>query len=227
MYKYLLIICLVICFVVAVKAQQPDTIGKKSKTDKEIRARLDSAKANPIVPKVKERVWHPDSNHSPHKAIIRSMEIPGWGQVYNHQIWKVPLIYGGLATFVSFYIYNQSNYSVTLKIAKDRELGKAPAPGDSEYNLYNTYQSYNVSTAAINDAVTGYKRNEELDIFAFVGVWGLQVIDAYIEAKFQHVYSMDNNLTLKVNPTLINQGSYATNLSGSFIPGLKLTFAIR
>ncbi len=227
MYKYLLISCLFVCFAVALKAQQPDTIGKKSKADKEIRARLDSAKANPIVPKVKERVYHPDSNHLPHKAIIRSMEIPGWGQVYNHQIWKVPLIYGGLATFVSFYIYNQSNYSVTLKIAKDRELGRAPAPGDSEYNLYNEYQNYNVSTAAINDAVTGYKRNEELDIFAFVGVWGLQVIDAYIEAKFQHVYSMDNNFKVKVNPTIINPGTYATTISGSFIPGLKLTFALK
>ena|ERR1700761_25127 len=226
MYKCLLIICLIIASVITVNAQQIDTTGK-SKTDKKLRAKLDSVKANPIVPKVKEKVYHPDSNHSPHKAVMHSLMVPGWGQVYNRQYWKVPLIYTGLGLFVSVYVFNQQNYSITLKIAQDREKGITPAPGAKEYTLFNQYQQYNISTQAIDDAVAGYKRNEELGIFGFVAIWGIQMIDAYIDAKFQHTYSIDNNLSLKVSPSLMNQPMYAQNLNASYLPGLKLTFTLR
>jgi len=226
MYKYVLIICF-LTLSIAANAQQIDSLGKKSKTDKLLQARKDSARLNPIVPKPKERVWHPDSNHSPHKAVMRSLMVPGWGQLYNHQVWKVPVIYVGLALLADVYIYNHNAYGINLKIAKDREFAIAPKPGDSEYNLYQQYQQYNISSDAINDEVTAYKRGEEVGVFLFVAGWGIQVIDAYIEAKFQHSYSMDNNFTFKVSPTVISpNNAYATNLSGSVIPGLKLTLAL-
>jgi hypothetical protein len=227
MYKCFLIACLVIVSTVVVKAQQIDSLGQKSKTDKKLQARLDSAKANPIVPKYKPKVYHPDSNHSPHTAVMHSLMIPGWGQIYNHQYWKLPIIYPGLALLATVYIYNHRNYTVNLKVAQDREKGTAPAPGASEYVLYNQYQQYNISSQAINDAVTGYKRGEEVGVFIFIGGWGIQVIDAYIEAKFQHSYSIDNNLSFKVSPTLMTQPVYAANFNGSYIPGLKLTFTLR
>jgi hypothetical protein len=226
MYRCFLIICFVLLSVV-VNAQQIDTLGQKSKTDKKLQQKLDSVKNNPIVPKSKERVYNPDSNHSPHKAVMHSLLIPGWGQIYNHQIWKVPVIYAGLGLLAWVYVYNQQNYSITLKIAQDREKGNTPKPGDKEYTLYNQYQQYNISSEAINDAVAGYKRDEELGIFGFVGAWGIQMIDAYIDAKFQHTYSMDSNLTMKISPVLMNQPVFAANFYGSYTPGLKLTFTIR
>src|SRR5476651_1492978 len=107
MYKYFLIVFLFIASVTLATAQQIDTTGRKSKTDKKLQQRLDSAKANPIVPKPKERIYHPDSNHSPHKAVMHSLLIPGWGQIYNHQVWKVPVIYGVLGTLAYYYIQNK------------------------------------------------------------------------------------------------------------------------
>ena len=216
-----------LAFSVKAQQQQIDTTGNRTKTDKKLQARLDSARANPIVPKIKPKVYHPDSNHSPHKALMHSLMIPGWGQLYNHQWWKVPIIYGGLTLLATVYIYNERNYSVYLKIAQDREKGIAPIPTDKEYNLYNLYQQYNISTEAIDDAVTGYKRNEEIGIFAFVGGWGIQMIDAYIDAKFQHSYSIDSDLSFKVSPTILSPQVYASSLQGSYIPGLKLTFAFK
>src|ERR1700739_2079453 len=43
---------------------------------------------------------------NPRIATIRSAIIPGWGQVYNHQAWKVPLVYGALGTTAAIFIYN-------------------------------------------------------------------------------------------------------------------------
>jgi Family of unknown function (DUF5683) len=227
MYRCFLIIFLVVSSLAVVKGQQIDSLGTKSKTDKKLQDKLDSAKANPIVPKIKEKIYHPDSNHSPHKAVMHSLMIPGWGQIYNHQVWKVPVIYAGLGLLAWVYVFNQQNYAINLKVAQDREKGIAPAPSAKEYNLYYQYQQYNISTQAIDDAVTGYKRNEEIGIFSFVGGWGIQMIDAYIDAKFQHTYSMDNNLSLKISPTLMNQQAFTANFNGSYIPGIKLTFALR
>lgn len=230
MIKYITVFFFLVGWLNLASAQQmstPDTTGKKSKTDRVLQKKMDSVKNNPIVPKAKERIYHPDSNHSPHKAVMHSLIIPGWGQIYNHQYWKVPAIYGGLALLGSIYIFNHNNYTVNLKVAQDRERGISPAPGASEYELYQEYASYNVSSDAINNAVIGYKRGEEVGIFLFVAGWGIQVLDAYIQAKFQHSYSMDSNLSFNVRPTLITAPMYASNVTGNYIPGIKLTFTLR
>ncbi|HEY0245085.1 MAG TPA: DUF5683 domain-containing protein [Mucilaginibacter sp.] len=224
MYKKFLTVCLFAAIAFSAKAQQPDTLGRKPSVDKTLQDKRDSLKANPIVPKVKERIYHPDSNHSPHKAVMHSLMIPGWGQVYNHQIWKTPFIYTGLGLLVWAYNFNRVNYNTNLAIAKFRESGNPPAKGTKYYDLYQAYAPF--STQAIDDAVTGYARNRDLSIFGFIAAWGIQMIDAYIDAKFQHTYSMDTNLSFKVSPSVI-QPAYAGNFGGSYIPGLKLTFALK
>ena len=59
----------------------------------------------------------------------------------------------------------------------------------------------------------------------FVAFWGIQVVDAYVSAKFQHSYTMDTDFTLRVDPTLLNQNMLAQGFSGPVIPGLKLSLS--
>ena len=224
MQRYLLIICLLIGFVASAMAQKPATTVTKSKADS-VQEKKDSLKSKPFMPKSAIRVYHPDSTHSPSKAWHRSVFVPGWGQVYNKRIWKVPIIYTGLSLLVIMYRYNAKYYKQDLVIARYMTRGITPNPGDAYYAEYQLSQRLPVQ--AVSDAVRGYARYRDLSVLLFAASWGIQTIDAYVDAKFIHSYTMDDNFNVKVAPTLITSPMYAQSLSGSFIPGLKLTFTMR
>jgi hypothetical protein len=220
MYKCLFIFWLLLGLAVAAKAQQPDTVAVKNKKDSLNRVK-DSVTSKRYYPKItKEKIYHPDSLHDPHKAVMRSLMIPGWGQLYNHRWWKVPLIYGGLALLGDVVVYNQKNYKAFLKEALLREKG-----------IVNTDRNDPALTGVSNDDVVTwtnlFRRNRDLGILGFVGGWGIQMIDAYIDAKFIHSYSMDNNLSFKVSPGTIGQPMYALNNTSMFIPAVKITFTLK
>jgi len=188
----------------------------------------DSLRSKAFSPSVvDEKVYHPDSTHKPSKAVMHSLIIPGWGQIYNKKWWKVPIVYGGLGLIGWAYAFNQTNYKENLAIAQYRKRGYVPNPNDDYYELYQQYALYGYSDAAINDAVRGYRRYRDISVLGFVGMWGIQVIDAYIDAKFIHSYTMDNNLSFRITPQFINQPMYAYSSAGAYIPGLKVTFTIR
>lgn len=163
----------------------------------------------------KDKEYHPDSTHSPHKAVIKSLMLPGSGQIYNHRYWKLPLIYGGFIGLGYSYYVAQTNYKEYLKVATALEHGQADKVDDK-------YKNYPLSQ--ITPYVDFYNRNRSLTIIITVAFWGIQAIDAYIDAKFQHSYTMDNNLGFKVTPALINGPAFAY---GGYVPGLKLTVKMK
>src|SRR3569833_1196015 len=121
MYKYLLLTCMLAAFAFTARAQNPDTTSReilKSKMDTLKATKADTDFVSFRRHKVhKEKVYHPDTTHSPHKAVIRSLIIPGWGQIYNHRIWKVPIIYGVLGSLGVAFVFNAQNYSLFLALA--------------------------------------------------------------------------------------------------------------
>jgi hypothetical protein len=226
MYRYLLILILTVFSLSAVSAQKADTIPKASKqagsTDTLKGKRRDTVAVK--SPKVKkEKTYHPDSTHNPHKAVIRSLIVPGWGQLYNHQWYFVPVIYGGLGLLVDAIIFNNTYYKEFLQLARYREFGITPTPGMAYYADAILYQQQ--PDQAIYDANDGYRRNRDLCILGFAGAWGIQCIQAYIQAKFIHSFSVDNNLSLRVEPGVLNQPTlFAQTSTSSLMPGLKITF---
>ena len=209
-------------FAFTAKAQDADTAATKPAIDSTT-MKEDAVKSPAFIPKIKkEKKYHPDSTHSPHKAVMRSLMIPGWGQVYNRRWWKVPLVYTGIGLLGWAVVFNQQYYTEFLAIAKYRRRGEVPAPTAEYYQQYQEYSG--TPDSFIESSVNGYRRNRDLSILAILGAWGIQMIDAYIDAKFMHSYTMDNDLSLKVSPGLINPPMYAQNFNGAYIPGLKVTF---
>src|ERR1035437_9266460 len=56
--------------------------------------------------------------HNPRIATRRSALIPGWGQAYNREYWKIPIVYGALA-FPTYTFFNNNNYYKMCKFAYD------------------------------------------------------------------------------------------------------------
>lgn len=171
----------------------------------------------PFKPKSEQgvqKVYHPDSTHLPHTAIIKSLEVPGLGQIYNKQHWKLPIVYGGFAGLAYSFYVAQTNYKDYLNQAVILEHG----------GLGDTQKFGTASLSTITAYSDFYHRNRDLTIIGVVAFWGIQAIDAYIAAKFKHSYTMDNNLGFKITPTVINSPMFAY---GGFTPGLKVTLKMK
>jgi hypothetical protein len=224
MYKYLLVIGFMIgfAFVATAQQQRADTASAIKKDT--VKKASGTARGSFAPPIKKEKEYHPDSTHSPHKAVMHSLMIPGWGQLYNHRWWKVPIVYAGIGLLASAVIFNQRYYNQFNVLAHYYKSGVPPVKGDAYYDEYIAYTSNQVQAQNIYDALDSYRRNRDLSILGILGAWGIQTIDAYIDAKFIHSYTVDNNFSFKVAPGMINQPVYAQTAFGSYIPAVKVTF---
>jgi hypothetical protein len=231
MHKWLLFLLLALGTFTA-KAQKPDTVRVKSANDSLNRVR-DSVTSKPVLPKIlakkNKKRYNPDSTHLPSKAVKRSLMIPGWGQLYNGAWWKVPLIYGGLGSLGLAVEFNSRYYRQYLAVYNLRRNGERPGEGTSRAVTQLFFDTQNVSVTAIEGAVSSYQRNMQLSILGIAGAWGIQVIEAYIQAKFIHSYTMDRDLSFKVTPGVLPTGPlYASgSLSSSVMPVVKLTFTFK
>lgn len=230
MHKYLLLFLLGTGFCFCALAQKTGTTAVVLKGDEDTVTvkKPDTAVAGPFIPKPKkkERIFIPDSTHSPHKAIMRSLIIPGWGQIYNHHWWKVPVIYTALGTLGYFLVMNTDSAKEFLALSQYREHGVDPTIKKLPY--YQQFKLYiNVPNQSIYDVYNYYLRDRDLSILGILGAWTINLVDAYIDAKFINAYSVDNNLSMKVTPTLLNQPVFALSNNSSYIPGIKITFALK
>jgi hypothetical protein len=237
MFKYFLGAVLFMLTGFCAIAQAQDTIVRK-KADTTVVAppkTVDDARQR-FVPKLKkEKVYHPDSTHIPSRAVKQSLIIPGWGQWYNRKgaWWKIPAIYAGLGALGYSIVESQKSYKMFLALYRIRNSGAIPTAGQPYYSEYIKYKAeyelYSGSPlTSLQDAASTYQRNFQISILSVVAVWGVQAVEAYIEAKFINSFTVDNNLSMKVTPGFINQPTYAmANVSNAYIPGIKITFTLK
>ncbi len=148
--------------------------------------------------------------HSPRKAAIYSAILPGLGQVYNRQYWKVPVLYAGIATLTYFVIFNSNRYH------NYRTEYLARLNGDStNYNADYTIYSDNTILLLKNY----YQRNLEFTYILAGLVYLLNIVDASVYA---HLFTFDvgDDLSLRIDPLLNNN---ALRLGSPPTAGLRLT----
>ncbi|WP_152439862.1 DUF5683 domain-containing protein [Arcticibacter svalbardensis] len=152
----------------------------------------------------------------PGQAARRSAIIPGWGQFNNKRWWKVPFIYGGLVGAGLVFEFNQRYYKDILTELQYRELRSEDQP-ETQNPLYA-----NLDKAALLSGRDYYRRSRDLSVLAGLGVYAINIIDAYVDAKFFR-WDLSDELAIKIKPSL---QSFPINASLVPVPGIKICFAL-
>ncbi|MCQ2298837.1 MAG: DUF5683 domain-containing protein [Bacteroidales bacterium] len=151
--------------------------------------------------------------HSPNKALVLSAILPGAGQVYNHQAWKIPIVYTGLGG-VGYLIYNNYQKMTFFKEEYLYRVNHDDTPLDASYTSYPTTNIYNLYES--------YSKNFQLYIFVEAAIYGLNLLDAYV---FGHLFDFEINddLSLQMYPSLQYQPSAVYLGGNSLAPTLSLS----
>jgi hypothetical protein len=130
----------------------------------------------------------------PHKVLYRSLMIPGWGQVINHQIYKVPIVYallGGLTGYTiyltkTYHDYRAAYYNLNSQTPDDKRFGPTPAYLE------------NVDLSALKQKRNSIHNRRDFMYITILLAYGLNALDAYI---FAHLRSFDvsKNLSARIS----------------------------
>lgn len=151
--------------------------------------------------------------HSPRKAAILSAVLPGLGQVYNKKYWKVPLVYLALGTSAGFFIYNRQEY-IDARDAYRNKLDNNP---ENDADMPDKFKP--VDPESIRRYRNGVRQYVDYSVLAFILCWGLNVVDAAVDAHLKS-FELTENLTLHVNP-YINPAAGSSGLQFVFDLGKK------
>lgn len=152
-----------------------------------------------------------EKKHSPTKATIMSLCLPGLGQIYNKKYWKVPIIYAGFGVLSYFIVFN-TNYYLTYKSAYIESFN-----GDSAGNYSDIVKKY--SQASILSAREYYRRDLEISIILTAVLYVLNITDAAVDAHL-FTYDINKDLSFNVEPALIPPVPQYRNYSS----GIRLCF---
>lgn len=182
-------------------------------------------------------------DHSPKAALWRAAAVPGWGQFYNRQYYKLPFVYGGLAG-LGYTVFRMNRQYFLYRRAHLFSIGQQRA-GEGEPNPYQQYQGqYNEVTASVGGALSGsqlrkqrdrYRRWRDLSIVGTGVFYALTVLDAYVSAHLL-TFNVGETLGVRVRPTggvppqATRQGARAADFSAAepgLGPGAGLSLRLR
>jgi len=137
---------------------------------------------------------------SANRALMYALVLPGLGQAYNEKYWKVPIVLAALGGVGYAIVFNTREYeTATINyILEETELNQRKL----EYR----------------------KRNMELSYIAAIAVYGLQILDAYVDAHLSS-WDVNDNLALGISPS-IQPLMTPTSISG-FSGGLRCSLKFK
>jgi hypothetical protein len=143
------------------------------------------------------------------KSVWLAAVVPGLGQIYNRQYWKVPIVYGGALGLAYGITWNDRMYVDYRKGYVDLK-DNDPSTNYFQYllpegvTLDNSNRSY--YERVIKTKLDNYRRYRDLCIIASAVLYLLSIVDAYVDAQMFD-YDISPDLSLEVAPTVIAPSS--------------------
>jgi len=163
---------------------------------------LNSSESDLLAPPAKTH------KRSPKRAALLSAVCPGAGQIYNHKYWKLPIVYGGLAT-MGFFYFNNRYWHLEYKDAYLNDLDETNAP--------SVYALEGVSTSQLRTAADQNQQFMEYSMIGFALLYGLQIVDATVDAHLFY-FDVSEDLSMHWQPSL------QMTRNQQFVQGLSLNF---
>lgn len=146
------------------------------------------------------------STLNPQRSALLSALIPGAGQIYNRQYWKVPIVWAGILTFAHFINYNNKVYhglrNATLLASRDASL--------------NPYSSIIQSEQALVRNRDNFRRNRDFLIVIGSAFYILQIVDAHVSAHLEE-FKINDKLALGIEPSIQSTPLFSQALGVSFV----------
>ena len=170
------------------------------------------------------KVFNPD----PKRALWLSAICPGLGQIYNRRYWKLPIIVGayvGLGYGTAWNNRMLGDYNKAYRDIMDND------PNTRSYmNFYPpTVDESSIDKSWLQKALRNkrdyYRRYRDICIIAMVGVYLINIVDAYVDASLAH-FDISPDLSLQVRPSIITSSeiSPGTLRTATYGLGCSLNF---
>lgn len=165
--------------------------------------KVDTTNAQKIIGKADTVVGKKSFSTIPKKAALYSSVIPGLGQLYNRQYWKIGVVYALLGTGTGFIIFENHEYNYWRTAFADLK------------NNPDITTVHGLNESQIQSQMDFYQKNR--DVFALVtGIaYALQVMDAIV---FSHLKDFDisPDIGLKVKPVAMPNNGIGLGLVMNF-----------
>lgn len=156
------------------------------------------------------RLDESEVKHSPTKATIMSLALPGLGQAYNKKYWKIPLVYAAIGVPLYVALDQQSMFN-EFKSAYLKRVDDDPSTVDDKYA--GVYTDDN-----LENLIDFHRKNRDL-FFVLTGLaYVLNVVDAAVDAHLYH-FEVSDDLSGVFKPDFQYLAPQQT-----FVPSLTLSF---
>jgi len=193
----------------AVKSQSQPVLRNKKDS-----VALNSKKLDTVKPK-----YINQGKVAGRQAMFRSMIVPGLGQFRNgfnvYRGLKVAGLYTGATLLTISFIDNSKNYREALSDLQYRRENPGQTKPGSFYAPY--------SEQGVIQAKDTFRRNKDVIIFSFIGLYLLNIVDAYVDTRLK--YFDVGDVAFKVSPTLIDMNTNTMYGFASPAPGFKLSLS--
>ena len=156
----------------------------------------------------------------PGKAALLAAILPGAGQIYNRRWWKLPLVYGALGTVVGAEVFYQTRYREFVDaydlVTRNPQLLGSTALGPQARRFS--------SAEGIRSGIVFYRGNRDL-FYLYCGLaYGLQIVDALVDAHLRD-FDVSDDLSLHWQPALLPVPGQVLGLPTA--PGLSLALRVK
>ena len=154
-----------------------------------------------------KRIW------IPRKASIYSAILPGLGQVYNKKYWKVPIVYTAVGIPVALFFNNKQWYNRTKYALAVLESPNYPNNKDSISAVHSSLLPFvqGNQDASLLNYRNEFRRNMDYSILFTLLFWGLNVVDATVDAHLKG-FNVNENLSMQIKPAILSNQALGVSI---------------